>query len=129
MSQLPEQVSGTRPDEGSDQIAVALCHEVLSIAKWRSRIEHPDVGAHAWFEGVTRRMTGQQETVRLEYDAYESMAYSELTSLARQIVERHSLYRLVIVHRLGIVRSVKQVCLWGVQRLIASMCFRLSVTS
>ncbi len=48
-------------------------------------------------------MTGQQETVRLEYDAYESMAYSELTSLARQIVERHSLYRLVIVHRLGIV--------------------------
>ncbi len=102
MSELTSQTSILQPI-GSDQIAVALCRDALSISMWRSWIEHPDVGAHAWFEGVTRRMTGQQETVRLEYAAYESMATSELAKLAQTIVERHSLHRLLIVHRLGIV--------------------------
>lgn len=73
------------------------------IANWRARIEHPDVGAHAWFEGVTRRMTGRQETVRLEYEAYESMAYSELSQLAQSVAERYDLHRLLVVHRLGMV--------------------------
>ncbi len=48
-------------------------------------------------------MTGQQETIRLEYEAYETMAYSELTRLAKDVSERFSLHRLVVVHRLGIV--------------------------
>ncbi len=85
----------------TDRSIVALTDSPLLIADWRPQIEHPDVGAHAWFEGVTRRTTGDQTTVMLEYQAYESMALSELSQLAERIVAQHALHRLVIVHRLG----------------------------
>ena len=44
-------------------------------------VSDPDCGANVLFVGTTRRMTGQRETTRLEYECYESMAVSKMESL------------------------------------------------
>ena len=60
-----------------------------------------DCGARAWFEGVTRRMTGQRETVLLSYEAYQPMAKRQLERLAAAAAERFELAAVAIHHRLG----------------------------
>ncbi len=88
---------------GRSTIRVELVHSPIELAQWRSWVGDPDVGAHLWFEGVTRRTTGDQKTSRLTYEAFEPMALSELQRLGDWAVERFALTRLVIVHRLGTV--------------------------
>lgn len=86
---------------GPAKIIVELTHQVIDVAPLREHLFDPDTGAHAWFEGVTRRMTGNRETASLTYEAFEPMAISELGELARQASERFDLAAVVIVHRLG----------------------------
>ena len=58
-------------------------------------------GAVALFEGTTRRFTGGKETVRLQYEAHESMAVKEMEKLCALAHERWPVLKAVIVHRLG----------------------------
>ncbi len=85
------------------RIHVELTPLPIEIETLRDRISDPDVGAHVWFEGVTRRMTGELETVLLSYEAFEPMAVGILRSIAMQTVDEFLLTRLVVVHRLGVV--------------------------
>jgi molybdopterin synthase catalytic subunit len=83
------------------RIKVELTHQAIDVVSLRDHLSDPDTGAHAWFEGVTRRMTADRETVKLAYQAFESMALSQLSELARQACQRFGLAAIVIVHRLG----------------------------
>lgn len=83
------------------RIKVALTRQAIDVTLLRDHLPDPDTGAHAWFEGVTRRMTADRETVKLAYEAFEPMALSELNELAKQACERFNLAAIVIVHRLG----------------------------
>jgi molybdopterin synthase catalytic subunit len=83
------------------KVHIELTHEAIVIDRYRQWIVDPDVGAHAWFEGVTRRLTGVRETLRLKYEAFESMAVTELNKIASETAQEFMLARLVIVHRLG----------------------------
>jgi len=74
--------------------------DVMSLVK---EIEHENAGAVVLFVGTTRKLTGQRETVRLEYDCYEPMAIAELRKLQQQAVERWGLTGCGIVHRIGVV--------------------------
>jgi molybdopterin synthase catalytic subunit len=65
------------------------------------KLADPDVGAHGWFLGVTRRTTGGKRTTRLSYQAHRSMAIRELEKLAAAAIEQFSLRAVVLVHRLG----------------------------
>ena len=71
----------------------------------RGKVEDPDVGAHGWFFGVTRRTTVNDDhekvTQQLSYEAHRPMAQKELESLADRAVEKFGLAHVVIVHRLG----------------------------
>ncbi|TWT79320.1 Molybdopterin synthase catalytic subunit [Planctomycetes bacterium CA13] len=90
-------------NDSRDPILVQLVSKGIDVGQLQSFIADPDVGAHGWFHGVTRRRTGDKITQILSYEAHESMAISELNRLAREATERFELTRLVIVHRLGIV--------------------------
>lgn len=83
------------------RIKVELTHQAIDVGSLRAHLADPDTGAHAWFEGVTRRMTADRETVKLAYEAFEPMAISELNRLASEAIERFDLSLIVIVHRLG----------------------------
>jgi len=86
---------------GNRNVVVAIQHQPISISMYRHLIEDADVGAHAWFEGVTRRMTGELETVRLTYEGFEPMALREMNRIAECIVSEFKLAKLLIAHRLG----------------------------
>jgi molybdopterin synthase catalytic subunit len=60
-----------------------------------------DVGAAIVFEGVVRREENGRNIDALEYIAYEPMATMELTKLARDVLERHGLKRVVVEHSRG----------------------------
>lgn len=66
-------------------------------------VSDPDCGANVLFVGTTRRMTGQRETTRLEYECYESMAVSKMEALAAQACEQWPIVKVSIVHRIGAV--------------------------
>lgn len=64
------------------------------------------IGAVVRFEGVTRGHTASapgRAVVRLEYEAYESMAARRLSEIAATALERWPLRGIEIVHRLGTV--------------------------
>ena len=89
----------------ANRVHVELVDSVIDLASLESEIGDPDVGAHGWFLGVTRRTTDAagkvSVTETLSYEAHESMATKELESLARQAIDRFALQHVVIVHRLG----------------------------
>jgi len=84
-------------------IHIEITYASITIESLRDRIVDADVGAHAWFEGVTRRTTHGRETIELSYEAFEPMASTEMRRLGEAIATEFGLTALVIVHRLGVV--------------------------
>ena len=85
------------------RIQVALTDQAIELPPLRDWLRDVDTGAHAWFEGVTRRMTGDRQTVQLAYEAFAPMATKQLRELAQQAAAEFELRAIAIVHRLGIV--------------------------
>lgn len=53
--------------------------------------------------GTTRDNFDGKPVKHLEYSAYEGLALKTMRSIAEQMVEKHSLIGISIVHRLGVV--------------------------
>ncbi len=83
------------------RVWIDLVDGIIDTDSLRARVADPDVGAHGWFEGVTRRTTGDKVTEQLSYEAHRRMAENELRRIAERAIEKFSLARVVIVHRLG----------------------------
>ena len=79
----------------------------IDIVALQEKVADPDVGAHGWFYGVTRRTTINDDTKdsmvtqTLSYEAHRVMAIRELESLAQRAIEKFGLRHVVIVHRIG----------------------------
>ncbi len=85
------------------RIHVELTAQAIDPPVLRDWLFDVDTGAHAWFEGVTRRMTGDRQTVQLAYEAFAPMATAQLRDLAQQAAAQFELRAITIVHRLGVV--------------------------
>ncbi|TWT70103.1 molybdenum cofactor biosynthesis protein MoaE [Crateriforma conspicua] len=100
--------SPTQSDHRSTEIHVALTDDPIATQQWMNRLGDPDVGAHAWFIGVTRGQTKASDqndddktTLTLFYQAQRTMAVAEMRRLAQAAVEQFGLRGFVLVHRLG----------------------------
>ena len=80
---------------------VALVDHPIVVPSLIDDANDPDVGAIAWFLGVTRRNTGDRVTDTLFYEAHRPMAKRSLEDLANLARERFGLRYTVIIHRLG----------------------------
>ncbi|TWU37694.1 Molybdopterin synthase catalytic subunit [Novipirellula aureliae] len=87
----------------TDRVFISIVEEPINWMSFHHQLEDPDVGAHGWFSGVTRRKTGDRITESLSYQAHRPMAVLELRRLANEAMARFELTRLLIVHRLGVV--------------------------
>lgn len=114
--------SDFRPRDG-DEVAfippVSGGADVLQDAPWMGRISivrspidlaalertagDPAAGAIVTFAGTTRRENAGRRVIRLEYEAYEPMALSEMRKIARTAGERWSIVRIAMAHRIGVV--------------------------
>lgn len=83
---------------------------MLTITRSRLRVERlvravrdPAAGAIVVFLGTTRNTNAGRRVVRLEYEAYATMATAEMRRLAAQAKRRWRLRKVAMSHRVGFV--------------------------
>ncbi|BDG08302.1 molybdopterin converting factor subunit 1 [Anaeromyxobacter paludicola] len=75
----------------------------LSLAEVVAAVASPGRGAVVTFSGDVRSETRGRPVVRLEYEAYRSMAEKTLARIGAQLAEAHGAV-LAIVHRVGVLQ-------------------------
>jgi len=83
--------------------SISIGHEAIDVEDLAREVAHPAAGAIVSFVGTTRRDNVGRRVLRLEYEAYEPMALSEMRKLAREAGERWQIVRIAIGHRIGLV--------------------------
>ena len=82
---------------------IQIVHNSIDAASVLASVSQPDCGANVLFTGTTRRMTGDRETNRLEYECYESMAIAKMQALVDSACDQWPVAKASIVHRVGVV--------------------------
>ena len=73
----------------------------IDAALVEASVIRPEAGAVLCFLGTTRNHFGGREVVRLEYEAYEPMAVSEMQAIADESREKWPDAAVSMVHRVG----------------------------
>ena len=94
-------VSGGQPDDDDSRYEITF--EPLLVDIVTSKVSHPNHGATLAFVGTTREMTGNERTVRLEYEAYVPMALKSLRQIGDELHTKWPGTLCAISHRLGVV--------------------------
>ena len=74
---------------------VAIREDALSLDALAARVRDPRAGAVVTFSGVTR------DVGWLDYEAYAEMATAKLETIASEVAEKHGLWAVAVVHRVG----------------------------
>lgn len=83
-----------------------LTREPLDVGVIAASVTHPSTGATSLFVGTTRDNFEGKQVVRLEYEAYESMARKQLAALCTELRGKWGeLHSIAIHHRLGQVEA------------------------
>jgi molybdopterin synthase catalytic subunit len=83
------------------EIAIALLDTDLDSGYCTDWVSVPEAGGVVVFVGTVRNQTADKKVVRLEFEAYERMAVSEMRKIAEQAAERWPVQRMLIHHRTG----------------------------
>ena len=88
---------------------VEIKSEQLDLKEITDRVSAPDCGAISLFVGTTRDNMNGKEVIKLEYEAYETMALKEMEKICQEIREKWpNVKHIAIVHRLGEVKIEKE---------------------
>lgn len=63
----------------------------------------PESGGIDVFIGTVRNTTKGKAVIRLEFEAYEAMALSEMEKIANHATEKWSVQKILIHHRVGVL--------------------------
>lgn len=93
-------VSGGAPE---DKVKgwTALTRERIDAQRIVENAKRGEDGAVVVFDGIVRNNTRGRETLYLDYEAYEPMAFKEMDALAEQARSHFGIRHATIVHRLG----------------------------
>ena len=89
------------PEAGGGEPLVALRAEPLSVDEATAHVRHGGAGAVCVFLGTVRDESEGHPVVKLEYEAYESMAVAEMRRIVAEIARELPVVRLALVHRTG----------------------------
>jgi molybdopterin synthase catalytic subunit len=91
---------------------VALRQVPPSVDEAIAHVKHGGAGAVCVFLGTVRDVSEGRPVVKLEYEAYASMAVAEMRRIADEIAAEEPGVRLAVVHRTGAleVGDVAVVC-------------------
>jgi molybdopterin converting factor subunit 1 len=101
-----DEVAFLPPVSGGQQAAVAedvflLVREPIRSRELVESLKGPEDGAVVVFDGFVRNNFKGRQTLYLEYEAYEPMAYAKMRVIGGEIRAKFSIHRIAIVHRLG----------------------------
>ena len=93
---------------------IAITIEPIDVAAALKSIESEQAGAIDLFLGVVRDNTQDRSVNRLEYEAYDRMAVSEMEKIADEAHQRWPILRYTIIHRKGTLQIGEIAVLIGV---------------
>lgn len=101
-----DEVAFLPPVSGGQQAAVEqdlfrIVRDPIRSDEIVAAMKAPDDGAMVVFDGFVRNNFKGRQTLYLEYEAYEPMAYAKMREIGVAIREKFPIHRLAIVHRLG----------------------------
>ncbi|HVL33728.1 MAG TPA: molybdenum cofactor biosynthesis protein MoaE [Actinomycetota bacterium] len=84
-------------------IVTGLSEQPLDVATLVAKIRSDDCGGLVVFEGTTRSPSDGRIILRLEYEAWEDRAETQLRALAEEAMQRFGARGVLAVHRTGVV--------------------------
>ena len=84
-------------------IDIVLTEQPLDINSCINLVMTPAAGGIDVFIGTVRNATKGRRVMRLEFEAYEPMAISEMKKITEQAMARWPLHKIVVYHRTGIL--------------------------
>jgi molybdopterin synthase catalytic subunit len=87
----------------SNSVQIELKSTPLSIFDAETFVESPDTGGSVVFIGTVRNKTQAKPVMRLEFEAYEPMAISEMRKIAEQALTEFAVTKIAIHHRVGVL--------------------------
>ena len=102
----PVSGGGSAPKEDAGKMPALpdffeLTTETIDVGAVARRVVLPECGATVTLDGYAREWTKGRRTLYLVYEAYESMALSEMKRLGAQVHEKFDIAHIGIVHRTG----------------------------
>lgn len=85
------------------KIEVKITAEPLKSTDAEVFVTNAKSGGIVTFVGTVRQFTKGKEVIRLEFEAYESMAIKEMTKIAEQIIKNYPAEKIAIHHRVGVL--------------------------
>lgn len=85
-------------------IDIKISDEPLDIRACIDWVASPECGGIDVFIGTVRNVTKGKKVIRLEFEAYESMAVAEMRKIAEQAMIQWPVQRIVIHHRTGVLQ-------------------------
>lgn len=82
-------------------IEIILSDKTLNEQACLDFVKTDDSGGIVTFVGTVRNQTKGKRVVRLDFEAYQPMAISEMNKIAEKAVEQFSLKKMAIYHRVG----------------------------
>jgi molybdopterin synthase catalytic subunit len=88
-------------------MANSVCEVLVTESPLKPRREDVDVdaGAIVDFFGTVRRLENEQEIDGIDYEAHKAMAEHQLGQIGEMAIEKFSLHKVVLHHRIGFVRA------------------------
>lgn len=84
-------------------IDIHISSEALDISACIDRVQSSTCGGIDVFIGTVRESTKDKKVLRLEYEAYESMALQEMNKIAEAALRKWPIENILIHHRTGIL--------------------------
>lgn len=85
-------------------IDIDITEKPLDVQECIKIVMSPDSGGIDVFIGSVRNMTKGRRVVRLEFEAYESMARKEMKKIAMEMKSKWPIHKIVIHHRVGVLQ-------------------------
>ena len=80
---------------------IQLTEHPINVAEVIQSVESAEAGAVNVFIGTVRNQTDQRPVVRLEYEAYDTMALREMEKIAQAVLQRWPVKKIALHHRKG----------------------------
>jgi molybdopterin synthase catalytic subunit len=85
-------------------VNIKLTSEPLDIKQCAEWVMVPEAGGIDVFIGTVRNATKGKAVMRLEFEAYERMALSEMEKIAQSILQQWPVHKVLIHHRTGVLQ-------------------------
>ncbi|MBS1587195.1 MAG: molybdenum cofactor biosynthesis protein MoaE [Bacteroidetes bacterium] len=84
-------------------IEIKLSSSPLDLQACMSFVASPAAGGIDIFVGTVRNRTKGKEVHRLEFEAYETMAISEMQKIADEAIDKFQVLKVAVHHRTGLL--------------------------